>query len=102
MELVIMTAISKAEWVEFLLWRRDQITATFNNRAVLRWYYQDDVTVPHQACKLRQFDFIQTGNFELLLEAATVATACNKVFQKQLLKCVGIMPIELEFKNVTA
>jgi len=61
---------------------------------VLEQYCQDDVTVLRQACQILRRDFIEIGNFEVFLEALTIASACNKVLRKKFLKpeTVGLIP----------
>jgi hypothetical protein len=58
----------------------------FDNRSVLELYGQDDVTVLKQACQVIRREFIRVGNVEVFPEAATIATAFNKVLRKEFLK----------------
>ena len=61
---------------------------------MLETYYQDDVTVLRQACRVFRREFIQLGNKEVFLEAFTINSACNKVLRKQFLKpdTIGLIP----------
>jgi len=72
----------------------EQKDKVFDNRHVLEQYCQDDVTVLRQACQILRRDFIEIGNFEVFLEALTIASACNKVLRKKFLKpeTVGLIP----------
>jgi len=71
-----------------------QKTKVFDNRRVFETYCQDDVTVLRQACQVFRREFIQIGNIEVLLEAITIASACNKVLHKRFLKpdTIGLIP----------
>ena len=66
----------------------------FDNRLVLVTYCQDDVTVLRQACRMFRREFIHIGNIEVILEAITIASECNKVLRKQFMKpdTIGLIP----------
>jgi hypothetical protein len=87
-------AMSYSERQEFLEWYEDQNDTTFDNKHVLESYCQDDVTVLRQACQIFRRNFLEIGNIEVFLEAVTIASACNKVFRKRLLKPnkIGLSP----------
>jgi len=66
----------------------------FDNRRVLEAYHQDDVIVLRQACQVFRQEYMQIGNIEVLVEAITIASACNKVLRKRFLKphTIGLIP----------
>jgi len=86
----------ESERRDFLAWYEIQKKkgAVFGNRRVLETYCQYDVTVLRQACRVFRREFIQIGNIEVILEAITFASACNKVLRKQILKpdTIGLIP----------
>jgi len=61
---------------------------------VLEQYSKDDVTVLRQACQLFRRDLMDVGNVDIILESCTIASACNKVLGKRILKpeTVGLIP----------
>jgi len=69
-------------------------TNATSQRHVLEQYCQDDVTVLRQACRLFRREFLEIGNIEVFLEALTIASACNKVLRKKILKpeTIGLIP----------
>jgi len=86
--------MSENERKVFLSWYNEQKDIVFDNRRVLEQYSQDDVTVLREACQIFRRDFIEIGNIEVLLEAVTIAYACNKVLRKKFLKpeTIGLLP----------
>jgi hypothetical protein len=61
---------------------------------VLEEYCQADVTVLRQACQVFRRELIQIGQVEVFLESMTIASACNKVLRRLLLKpnTIGLIP----------
>jgi len=88
--------MSESERRDFIAWYeiRKKKRAVFNNRRVLGTYCPDCVTVLRQACRVFRREFIQIGKIEIFLEAITIASACNKVLRKMLLKAdtLGLIP----------
>jgi len=74
--------MSNSERREFLESYQGQKLEVFDKRRVLESYYQDDITVRRQICQVFRLVFIQIGNIEVLLEAVTIASACNKILRK--------------------
>jgi len=70
----------------FMAWYDEHKDKVFDNRRVLKQYYQDDVSVLRQAFQIFRCDFIEIGNMEDFLEALTIASACNNVLRKKFLK----------------
>jgi len=66
---------------EFLALYESQTLAFFNNRRMLEKYYEDDVTVLRQACRVFRRKFMHIGNIEVFLESITIASACYKVLR---------------------
>jgi hypothetical protein len=75
-------AMSHSGREEFLAWYEGQKCTTFNIKQVLESYCQDDVTVLRQACQIFRRNFLEIGNIEVFLETLTIASVCDKVFQK--------------------
>jgi len=69
-----------------MAWYNEQKVKVFDNRRVLEQYCQDDVTVLRQTCRVFRHEFLEIGNIEVLLEALTNASACNKVLRTKFLK----------------
>jgi hypothetical protein len=86
--------MSEGERKDFLSWYNEQKYKVFDFRSVLKEYCQDDVTVLRQACLIFRRDFMENGNIDVLLEAVTIASACNKVLRKKFLKpeTIGLIP----------
>jgi hypothetical protein len=85
--------MSECERRDFLACYEGQKTEVFNNRHVLEFYCQDDVTVLRQACQVFRREFLQIGNIEVFQESITIASACNKVLRKRFLKPYTICSI---------
>ena len=66
----------------------------FDNRRVLDSYFQDDVTVLRQACRVFKREFLQIGYIEVFLEGLTIASLYNKVLRRKFLKpdTIGLIP----------
>ena len=79
---------------QFLEWYDSQRPVLFDSKRVLDVYFQDDVTVLRQACQVFRREFLQVGNIEVFQEAVTIASACNKVLRKHILKkdTIGLIP----------
>ena len=79
---------------QFLDWYDSQRPVLFDSNRVLDVYFQDDVTVLRQACQVFRREFLQVGNIEVFQEAVTIASACNKVLRKHILKkdTIGFIP----------
>jgi len=77
--------MSESEQKEFMTWYDTQKDKVFHNRHVLKQYCEDDVTVLRQACQIFRADFMEVGNVAVFLESCTIASACNKVFDKRFL-----------------
>ena len=77
-----------------MIWYESQKNKVFDNKRILEQYCQDDVTVLRQGWQIFRRDFIEIGNIEVFLEAFTIASACNKVLRKRLLKpeTIGLIP----------
>jgi len=86
--------IREDERKEFLVWYESQRSETFDNRHVLESYFQDDVTVLRQACRVFRREFMQIGHIDVFVESITIASACNKVLRKRFLKpdTIGLIP----------
>ena len=69
-------------------------TRVFDIRRVFESYCQDDVSVLREAWRVLMQEFIQIGNIDVFLESVTIASACNKVMRKRLLKpkTIGLIP----------
>ena len=86
-----------SERSDFLAWYEEQKSVTkniFNNKINLEMYCENDVEVLRLACKIFRKLFLDIGNIEVFLESITIASACNKVFRKKVLKpnSIGILP----------
>ena len=79
---------------EFIVWYESQRSETFENRHVLESYFQDDITVLKQACRVFRREFVRTGHIDVFFESITIASACNKVLRKRFLKpdMIGLIP----------
>ena len=79
---------------EFLEWYDSQWSVLFDNVHVLETYFQDDVTVLRQACRVFRREFLQVGNINVFHESVTIASACNKILLKLFLKTdtIGLIP----------
>jgi len=66
----------------------------FHNRHVLERYYQDDVTVLRQACRVFRRELMQICNIEVILESITIASACNSLFWNRFINpdTIGLIP----------
>jgi len=53
---------------------------------MLKQYYQDDITVLRQACRVFGRDIMQIRKLYVFLEAITIASPCNKVMRKRFLQ----------------
>ena len=86
--------MSEGERREFMACYNEQKVKVFDNRHVLEQYCQDDVTVLRQTCRVFRREFLEIGNIEVFPEALTIASACNKVLRKKLLKpeTIGLIP----------
>ena len=84
-----------------MAWYDKEKVKVFDNRLVLEQYCQDDVTVLRQACRVFRREFLAIGNIEVFLEALTIASACNKVLRKKILKpeTKGLFPPGGYFAN---
>jgi len=63
---------------EFLSWYEGQKDEEFDNKRFLEAYYQDDVRVLREACRVLRREFIQIGNIDVFLESVTIASACKR------------------------
>jgi len=79
---------------EFVVWYDSQRSKSFDNRHVLESYFQDDVTVLRQTCRVFRREFMQIGHIDVFVESITIASAYNKVLRKRFLKpdTVGLIP----------
>ena len=79
---------------EFLACYEGQKNEVFDNRRELETYYQDDVGVLRDTCRVLRREFIQIGNIDGFLESVTIESACNKVMRKRFLKtnAIGLIP----------
>jgi len=86
--------MSGGERKEVLALYERQKSEPFDNRRVLESYYQDDVTVLRQACRVFRREFLQIENIEVFLESLTIASACNKLLRRKFLKpdTIGLIP----------
>jgi len=77
-----------------MAWYNKETLKVFDNRHVLEQYCQHDVTVLQQACRVFRREFLAIGNIEVFLEALTIASACDKVLRKKILKpqTIGLIP----------
>jgi len=77
-----------------MTWYDTQKDIFFDNRHVLKQYFQDDTTVLRQASQIFRRDFMEVGNVDVFLESCTIASACNKVFRKRFLEpeTMGLIP----------
>jgi hypothetical protein len=75
-------------------WYNEQKDKVIDCRRVLKQYCQDDVTVLIKACRIFRRDFMKIGNIDVFLESVKIASACNKVLRKKLLKpeTIGLIP----------
>ena len=68
-------------------------------------YFEDDVTVLKQACRVLRREFMQIGNIDIFLESIMIASPCNKVLRKRFLQpdTLGIIPkgVELLITTIT-
>jgi len=62
---------------EFLVWYEIQRSESFDNRHVLKSYFQDDVTVLRQACRVFKREFMQIKHIDVFVESITITSACN-------------------------
>jgi len=92
-EYAVADEMSEGERREFMACYNEQKVKVFDNRHVLEQYCQD-VTVLRQACRVFRREFLEIGNIEVFLDALTIASACNKVLRKKLLKpeTIGLIP----------
>jgi hypothetical protein len=75
--------MSESERREFLSWYETTTkNEAFDNRRVLEIICQADLTVLREACRTFIRHFLLIGNVEVFLESMTIASACNKAFQK--------------------
>ena len=87
--------IGEEERREFLAWNESQKSEPiFDNRRVLETYYQDDVRVLRQACRVFRRELMQIENIDAFLMSITIASACNKVLRKGFLRpdTLGLIP----------
>jgi hypothetical protein len=86
--------MKESERRQFMTWYAERREEVFDNRRVLEQYCQDDVTVLREACQIFRRDFMEIGNIDDLVEAITIASACNKVLRKKFLKpfTIGLIP----------
>jgi len=78
--------MSEGERREFMAWYNEQKVKVFDNRRMLEQYCQGNLTVLRQACRVFRREFLEIGNIEVFLEALAIASACNKVLRKKILK----------------
>jgi hypothetical protein len=78
--------MSQSERRDFMTSYDAQKDTVFDNRRVLKNYSQDDVTVLRQSLQIFRREFIAIGDIKVFLEDFTIASACDKVLRKQLLK----------------
>jgi len=71
------------------------MTDFFNHGRVLEKYFQDDVAVLRQACRVFRLEFMQIGNIDVFIQTITIALACNKMLRKRFLQfdTIGLIPI---------
>ena len=62
--------MSAGERTEFREWYDRQRSVLFINRRVLETYYQEDVTVLRQACRVFRREFLQVGNTDVFHESS--------------------------------
>jgi hypothetical protein len=76
-------------------WYDEQKEKVFDNRRVLKQYCQDDVSLATSKSDFKA-RFHEITNNEVFLETLTIASACNKVLRKKILKAetVGLIPAE--------
>jgi len=79
---------------ELITWYEARRSQVFHNKQVLEAFCQDDVTVLRQECRVFRREFLQFGNIEVFLESLTIASACNKVLRRKILKpyAIGLIP----------
>jgi len=65
--------------------REPEIEA-FQNRRVIEKYWQDDVTVLRQVCRVFKREFMYIGNIEVFIKSITISSACNKILCKRFLQ----------------
>jgi hypothetical protein len=76
--------MSEGDRKDFLSWYTEQKDKVFDCRRVLEQYSQDDVTFLRHACQIFRRDLMEIGNIDVLLEAVTIASACNIVPRKKI------------------
>jgi len=79
---------------EFLAWYEKHKSQIFNIEQVLEAYCQDDITVLRPACRVFRREFLKIGNIEVFIEYQTIASACNKLLRRTILKpgTIGLIP----------
>jgi len=79
---------------EFYAWYESQKSALFDNRRVLEKYFQDDVRVLRQMCRVFRCEFMQIGNLDVFLELVKIASDCYKMLRKRFLQpdTTGLVP----------
>ena len=78
--------MSGSERNEFLAWYEGQKHVVFDNIRVQETYCQEDVSVLREVSCVLRSEFLHIGNIDVFLESVTIASACNKVIRKRLLK----------------
>jgi len=71
---------------DFLAWYESQRSETFDSRQVLETYFQDEVSVLRQVCRVFICEFMQIGHIDVFVKAITKARVCNKDLRKRYLK----------------
>jgi len=79
---------------EFLVWYESQRSHLFDNRHVLDSYCKDDVTVLRHECRLFRHEYMQIRHIDVFVDNIKIASACNKVLRKRILKpdTIGLIP----------
>ena len=77
--------IRENERKEFHVWYENYKSEHFDNRRILETYWQDDVTVLGQVCRVFRREFMQIGQIDVFVEAITIASASN-VLRNRFLK----------------
>ena len=61
----VANEMSESERTEFLAFYEGQKAQVFDNRRVLETYYQNEVTLLQQACRVFRNEFAQIGNIDV-------------------------------------
>jgi hypothetical protein len=86
--------MSVGERTEYLTWFEEQNSLVFDNRRLLEYYCQDNVTVLRQACQVFRHEFMRVGNIDVFQESVTFASAYNEMLRKLFLQpdTIGLIP----------